>query len=108
MKLEMLHDRVLIERHRPEEGRVTPGGVHIPDEVQKKEKIFTASVIEVSMDVNRVKKGDIVILSHFTGTDIKLADRDNVYTIVGIEDILAIVHEEAEDGVDKPSECGKL
>jgi chaperonin GroES len=97
MKLEMLHDNVLIKRDKPEENRVTPGGIHVPEIVQKNKKMYTALVIEVSKKVKEVKAGDTIIIGGFGGTDIKMDGDDDIYTVASISDILAVVREKASD-----------
>jgi chaperonin GroES len=89
MKLVPLGDRVVLKQLEAEE--TTKSGIVLPG--QSKEKPQQAEVIavgpgteEVKMEVN---KGDQVIYSKYSGTDVKL-DGDE-YIIVKQGDILAIV-----------------
>jgi chaperonin GroES len=93
MKLIPLLDRVVLQQLEAEE--TTKSGIVIPN--QAKEKPQQAEVIavgpggivdgkEVEM---QVKKGDKVIYSKYSGTEVKLDGKD--FIIVRQNDILAIV-----------------
>ena len=93
MKLKPLSDRVVIKALEAEE--TTKGGIILTASAQEKPSI--AEVIEVGPGgmvdgkevVMTVKKGDKVITSKYSGTEVKL---DGVeYIIVKQGDILAIV-----------------
>ena len=93
MKLKPLSDRVVIKALEAEE--TTKGGIILTASAQEKPSI--AEVIEVGPGgmvdgkevVMTVKKGDKVITSKYSGTEVKL---DGVeYVIVKQGDILAIV-----------------
>ena len=94
MKLVPLGDRVVLQQLKAEE--TTKSGIVLPG--QDKEKPQQAEVIavgpggmvdgkEVKMEV---KKGDKVIYSKYSGTEVKL-DEDEKLVIVKQSDILAIV-----------------
>ncbi|MDD9945167.1 MAG: co-chaperone GroES [Myxococcales bacterium] len=94
MKIRPLHDRVLIKR--VEEESKTKGGIIIPDTA--KEKPMEGLVVAVGpgaidKDGKRrepeVKKGDRILFSKYSGTDVKLDGVDHM--IMREEDILAIV-----------------
>ena len=94
MKLQPLADRVVLKQLEAEE--TTKSGIVLPG--QEKEKPQQAEVIavgpggvvdgkEVKMEV---KKGDHVIYSKYSGTEVKLDD-DKEYIIVKQSDILAVI-----------------
>jgi chaperonin GroES len=93
-KIKPLADKVVIEKS-PEETK-TKSGIVLPDNA--KEKPQTGKVIAVgsgkvmdngSKAVPEVKAGDIVYYSKYSGTDIKVDDKE--YIILSESDILAIV-----------------
>ena len=94
MKFRPLHDRVLLKRTDSEEK--TSGGIIIRDSAQ--EKPMEAKVMAVgtgSISENgkvtplNVKKGDIVLIGKWSGTEIKLGSDDLV--IVKESDIMGIM-----------------
>lgn len=92
MKVQPLHDRVVVSRLEQKEQ--VRGGIIIPDSA--KEKPQEAEVIAVGpgkvqengqrspMDV---KKGDRVLIGKYSGSDIKIDD--NEYVILREDEILA-------------------
>ena len=95
MKLKPLSDRVVIKALEAEE--TTKGGIILTASAQEKPSI--AEVIEVCPGgmvdgkevVMTVKKGDKVITSKYSGTEVKL---DGVeYSVVRQSDILAVVED---------------
>ena len=93
MKIQPLADRVLVEPVK--EGDEKKGGIIIPDTA--KEKPQEAEIVAVGPGGNidgktvvmEVKVGDKVLISKYSGTEVKL---DGVeYTILKQSDILAIV-----------------
>lgn len=93
MQIKPLLDRVLIEMEEAEE--TTKGGIILAGSAKEKPQI--ADVIEVGpggiVDGKEVKmyvkKGDRVITSKYSGTEVKVDGKD--YTIVRQSDILAVV-----------------
>ncbi|MBQ3934448.1 MAG: co-chaperone GroES [Clostridia bacterium] len=93
MKLKPLADRVILKMMEAEE--TTKGGIILTGAAKEKPQV--AEVIEVGpggiVDGKEVKmlvkKGDKVICSKYSGTEIKLDGED--YTVVRQNDILAIV-----------------
>lgn len=93
MTIKPLLDRVLIKMEEAEE--TTKGGIILAGSAKEKPQI--ADVIEVGpggvvdgKDVKMyVKKGDRVITSKYSGTEVKLDGVD--YTLVRQNDILAVV-----------------
>jgi len=96
MKIRPLHDRVLVERLESEEK--TAGGIIIPDSAQEKPQ--QGRIIAVGSGVRDeagkvvpldVKEGDIVLLSKWGGTEVKLDGTE--YLIVKESDIMGIVED---------------
>lgn len=94
MKIKPLGDRVLIEPVKEKE--VEKGGIIIPDSAQEKSQ--EGKVIAVGtgkLDDSgklipfNVKKGDIVLMPKYGGTEIKIGGKE--YQIVREEDILGII-----------------
>ena len=96
MKLVPLGDRVVLQQLKAEE--TTKSGIILASASQDKEKPQQAEVIavgpggmvdgkEVKMEV---KKGDKVIYSKYSGTEVKL-DEDEKLVIVKQSDILAVI-----------------
>ncbi|MFC1591176.1 co-chaperone GroES [Thermodesulfobacteriota bacterium] len=94
MKLQPLHDRLLIKR--TDEDEKTRGGIIIPDSA--KEKPMQGEVIAAGQgkvldsgarQALDVKKGDKVIFNKYAGTEVKIDAED--YLIMGEDDILGIV-----------------
>ena len=95
MKIQPLHDRVIVKRVEEEE--TTKGGIIIPDTA--KEKPIEGLVIAVGSGKIEgegekkipleVKKGDRVLFSKYAGTEIKIDGEEHL--IMKEEDIIAIV-----------------
>jgi chaperonin GroES len=95
MKIQPLHDRVIVKRVEEEES--TKGGIIIPDTA--KEKPMEGIVVAVGSGKTgekgekkiplEVKKGDRVLFSKYAGTEIKIDGEDHL--IMKEEDIIAIV-----------------
>jgi chaperonin GroES len=94
MNITPLYDRVVLKRTEPAE--TVKGGIIIPDTA--KEKPMEAEVVAVGegkFDDNgkrvpmSVKKGDVVLIGKYTGTEVKVDGVDHV--IVREDEILAIV-----------------
>ena len=92
MKVNPLHDRVLVKRL--EEKETVKGGIIIPDTA--KEKPQEAEVIAVGKGRTaedgkviplEVKKGDKVLIGKFSGTEVTINDEEHV--ILREEEILA-------------------
>ena len=95
MKIQPLGDRVLVEPQKEEE-TTKKGGIIIPDSA--KEKPMQGKIIAVGAgkrDDNgklipmNVKKGDLILLPKYGGTEVKLNDQE--YQIVREDDILGII-----------------
>ncbi|NQU41551.1 MAG: co-chaperone GroES [Lentisphaerae bacterium] len=94
MKIRPLGDRVLVEP--VEEKEVAKGGIIIPDSAKEKPqegKIIAVGTGKLDDDGKvipfNVKKGDIVLMPKYGGTEVKLDDK--TYQIVREDDILAVI-----------------
>ena len=94
MKIRPLHDRVLVERL--EEKEVKKGGIIIPDTAKEKPqegKVIAVGNGKVGDDGKKipldVKAGDKILFGKYSGSDVKLDDKD--YLILREEDVLAIL-----------------
>ena len=95
MKIQPLHDRVIVKRSEEEEK--TKGGIIIPDTA--KEKPIMGTVIAVGSgkiegkDKKRmpldVKEGDKVLFSKYAGTEVTIEGEEHL--IMKEEDIIAVV-----------------
>jgi chaperonin GroES len=94
MKIKPLHDRVLVERLESEEK--TSGGIIIPDSAQEKPQ--QGRIVAVGSGARDesgkivpldVKEGDIVLLSKWGGTEVKLDGTE--YLIMKESDIMGII-----------------
>ncbi len=94
MKVRPLHDRVIVKRLDNEDR--TEGGLYIPDTA--KEKPIQGEIIAVGAGKRDkagtvteldVKKGDRVLFSKYSGTEIKLEGDEHL--IMREDDILAVV-----------------
>lgn len=91
MKFKPMRDRILVKRCAEE--KTTKGGLLIPDSAT--EKSLMAEIVEVgegklfkngTEQKLPLKKGDIVLIGKYSGTEIKLDEDD--YLIVKSNDIL--------------------
>jgi len=95
LNVKPLHDRILVQRLAEEEK--TAGGLYIPDNA--KEKPQQAMVIatgkgRITDDGKvlplEVKKGDKVLFSKYSGTELKIAGSE--YLMIREEDVLGIIN----------------
>ena len=93
MKIQPLHDRVIVKRTE-EEGK-TKGGIIIPDTAKEKpqEGIITAVGSGKTEDGKKialeVKAGDRVLFSKYAGTEITIEGEEHL--IMKVDDIIAII-----------------
>ncbi len=94
MQIKPLRDRILVRRIEEEEKKI--GGIIIPDTA--KEKPLQCEVIAVgSGKVNEdgkvtpleVKKGDHVLIGKYSGTEVKVDDKE--YLILREDEVLAVI-----------------
>jgi len=83
--LKPLADRVVIKRLEAE--NKTASGIVLPDNA--KEKPEEGEVVEVGKNVKEVKKGDKVVFSKYSPSEVKQDGKE--YLIVKEEDVLAII-----------------
>lgn len=94
MNIKPLGDRVLVEALEVKEQ--IKGGIYIPDSAKEKPqeaKVVALGTGKVDEKGNKipfdVKVGDIVIVSKYGGTEIKVDDKE--YKILNSDDIQAVV-----------------
>jgi chaperonin GroES len=94
MNIKPLGERVLVEPVKEEEA--VKGGIIIPDSAREKPQegkviaVGTGKIDENGKKVPfNVKKGDIVLMPKYGGTEVKVGDK--VYQIMREDDILAII-----------------
>ena len=94
MKIRPLHDRIVVARLEAEEK--TKGGIIIPDTAKEKPqegKVIAVGKGRVTDDGKvqelTVKKGDKVLFSKYSGTDVKLDGEEHM--IIREDDVLAIL-----------------
>lgn len=94
MKIRPLGDRVLVEVLEAEE--VTKGGIVLPDTAKEKPqqaKVVSVGNGKISDDGKKValevKEGDVVLFGKYSGTELKLDDKNLL--MLKEEDILGIV-----------------
>jgi chaperonin GroES len=94
MKIQPLHDRLLVERL--EEREVKKGGIIIPDTAKEKPqegKVIAVGNGKVSDDGKKipldVKTGDKILFGKYSGSEVKLDEKE--YLIMREEDVLAIL-----------------
>ncbi len=94
MKVQPLHDRILVKRI--DEEQKTKGGIIIPDTA--KEKPQEGKVVSVGkgrvLDDGKVqelavKKGDKILFNKYAGTEIKVEGDEHI--IIREDDVLAIL-----------------
>jgi chaperonin GroES len=94
MKVRPLHDRILVQRL--DEEAKTKGGIIIPDTAKEKPmegRVVAVGTGKVGDDGNvtplDVKKGDRVLFSKYSGTEIKLEGEEHL--IIREDDVLAVL-----------------
>ncbi len=94
MKIKPLGERVLVEPLT--EGEVNKGGIIIPDSAKEKPqegKVIALGTGKLDDDGKvipfNVKKGDIVLMPKYGGTEVKLDGKE--YQIMREDDILAVI-----------------
>ena len=83
MTLKPLKDRVVAFKEQPKEK--TASGLLLPSD--SKEKPAYAVVEAIGPDVKEIKKGDKIIYKEYSGTTVKINDKE--YLILDEKDILA-------------------
>ncbi len=94
MKIKPLNDRIIIKPQEPE--KKTASGIYLPDSAQ--EKPMQGVVVEVgpgrrnedgARTAPEVRKGDVVVYSKYSGTEIKIKGEDHL--ILGEAELLAVL-----------------
>lgn len=89
MTIKPLADKVLLKSVEAEE--TTASGLFIVSSAQEKPEFMLVEAVGPGTEENpmTVSKGDKVIITKYSGTDVKLDGQD--YTIASVKDILAVV-----------------
>lgn len=96
LKLKPLGNRVLVQRAK---ATTTKGGIILPDTAQEKPK--EGNVIATGpgklddkgvLEPMTVKKGDRILFSSYSGTEVKHPDQEEEYLILSEDDILGILN----------------
>lgn len=89
MTIKPLADKVLLKSVEAEE--TTASGLFIAASAQEKPEFMLVEAVGPGTEENpmTVSKGDKVIITKYSGTDVKLDGQD--YTIASVKDILAVV-----------------
>lgn len=89
MTIKPLADKVLLKSVEAEE--TTASGLFIAASAQEKPEFMLVEAVGPGNEENpmTVSKGDKVIITKYSGTDVKLDGQD--YTIASVKDILAVV-----------------
>lgn len=89
MTIKPLADKVLLKSVEAEE--TTASGLFIAASAQEKPEFMLIEAVGPGTEENpmTVSKGDKVIITKYSGTDVKLDGQD--YTIASVKDILAVV-----------------
>jgi chaperonin GroES len=93
MKIQPLHDRLVVKRIEPED--VVRGGILIPDTAKEKPQSGIVKAVgrgKILENGNRlemtVKEGDQILFAKYSGTEIKLDGEE--YLIIREDEVLAI------------------
>ena len=89
MTIKPLADKVLLKSVEAEE--TTASGLFIAASAQEKPEFMLVEAVGPGTEENpmTVSKGDKVIITKYSGTDVKLDGQE--YTIASVKDILAVV-----------------
>jgi chaperonin GroES len=89
VKIMPLGSRVLVKKL--EDVVEESGGIILPEEAKKDQGFVRAQVVEVGPKKEKitVRKGDMVLLSGFSGTEIEMGS--DKYYLVKSKDILAVI-----------------
>ena len=95
MKVKPLYDRLIVKRIEEKEAK--KGGIIIPDSAKEKPmegKVIAVGNGRVEKDGKRtpleVKVGDRILFGKYTGTEIKIDDKEHV--ILREDEVLGIIH----------------
>ncbi|MCD5390475.1 co-chaperone GroES [candidate division NPL-UPA2 bacterium] len=96
MAIQPLGDRVLVRPLEKEEK--TKGGIVLPDTAKEKPQegevvaVGSGRVLENGKTIPiEVKKGDKVLFGKYSGTEVKVEEKEEEHLIMREEDILAII-----------------
>ena len=94
MKLKPLGDKIVISVI--DDAEKTSGGIFIPDSAKEKPQKGEVIAVGVGKTLDsgekepmEIKVGDIVLYAKYSGTDVKMEDKE--YKILSSKDVLAII-----------------
>lgn len=94
MKLQPLHDRIIVETAAKEE--MSAGGIILPDSAQEKPQRGTVLAVGPGKRLDSgtlapidVTVGDVVLYGKYSGTEVTVGE--NEYTILRSDEVLAVV-----------------
>ena len=97
MKLQPLHDRIIVEAAAKEER--TAGGIILPDTAQEKPAKGTVLAVGPGKTLDNGKKapvdikvGEVVLYGKYSGTEVTVSGED--FVILRADDVLAVVEGE--------------
>jgi chaperonin GroES len=100
MALRPLHNRIVVERTEDSSEQKSAGGIIIPDSAKEKPQEATVIAVgpgKIGDDGKRqpldVKVGDRVLIGKYSGSDIKLDNKE--YVILTEDEVLAVVEGKA-------------
>ncbi|HRK20673.1 MAG TPA: co-chaperone GroES [Fimbriimonadaceae bacterium] len=109
MKLQPLHDRLILEAAAKEER--TAGGIILPDSAQEKPAKGTVLAVGPGKTLDNGKKspvdikvGDVVLYGKYSGTEVTVSGED--YIILRADDVLAVVEGEKSAKGGKKEKVG--
>jgi chaperonin GroES len=109
MKLQPLHDRIVVEAAAKEER--TSGGIILPDTAQEKPARGTVLAVGPGKTLDNGKKapvdvkvGDVVLYGKYSGTEVTVGGED--FVILRADDVLAVVEGEKTKGSPKKEPVG--
>jgi len=109
MKLQPLHDRIIVEAAAKEER--TAGGIILPDTAQEKPAKGTVLAVGPGKTLDNGKKapvdikvGETVLYGKYSGTEVTVGGED--YVILRADDVLAVVEGETTKKTTKKELAG--
>ena len=109
MKLQPLHDRIIVEAAAKEER--TAGGIILPDTAQEKPAKGTVLAVGPGKTLDNGKKapvdikvGETVLYGKYSGTEVTVGGED--YVILRADDVLAVVEGETAKKTGKKELAG--
>lgn len=94
MRIEPLYDRVIVRRVERE--KQTPGGIHLPDNIDQTTKLNEGLVLAVGVGKPGqpmvVRTGDSILFGQFAGTDISI-DGDS-FLVMREDEVMGVIRDD--------------